>query len=330
VLGDSFMEAYSVNLDESFHRRLEQRLRAEAVDAETINLGVGGYGTLQEYLAYRDEGRRYAPDLVLLGFYVDNDVRNNSFELESRIETRGLKADSRPFLDPGTPGEWTIRQADYDGARRRHAKLRAFREGSWRSIRRRSALAALVLDQIEGWKVRRSTRGAAVPSDGDDAQAADREAALYGVHLCEEPIEINAAWELTERILRQWKQEVERDGARLVVFGVPSWIETDPATIRKLEAEDRPGGPLCLERPVAQRRLAGVLARLDIGWVALLPAFRRAAGKDGGVLFRSGDRHWNARGHALAAEIVAGALIERGLLPPADSHGGVTTDPTVP
>ena len=33
------------------------------------------------------------------------------------------------------------------------------------------------------------------------------------------------------------------------------------------------------------------------------------------ALFRRGDRHWNPHGHALAAEVVARALIERGLVP---------------
>lgn len=78
VLGDSFMEGYSVELEDSFHRQLERLGRKDGIDMEVINFGVGGYGTLQEYLVFEEVGKRYNPDLVLLGFFVENDVRNNS------------------------------------------------------------------------------------------------------------------------------------------------------------------------------------------------------------------------------------------------------------
>ncbi|MHC4455101.1 MAG: SGNH/GDSL hydrolase family protein, partial [Planctomycetota bacterium] len=84
VLGDSFMEAFSsVELNDTFHKRIEQFARDKGIDVEDINLGVGGYGTLQEYLVFREVGVLYKPNLVLLGFYIGNDVRNNSIELES-------------------------------------------------------------------------------------------------------------------------------------------------------------------------------------------------------------------------------------------------------
>jgi hypothetical protein len=85
VLGDSYMEAYSVPLEDAFHMRLEQLASTTEAAVEAINLGVGGYGTLQEYLVFRDYGVAYNPKLVLLGFYVSNDVRNNSYELESIV-----------------------------------------------------------------------------------------------------------------------------------------------------------------------------------------------------------------------------------------------------
>ena len=64
LLGDSFMEAYSTNLEESFRptSRTPGPARAGA-EIEVINLGVGGYGSLQEYLAFDLVGRDYRPDL---------------------------------------------------------------------------------------------------------------------------------------------------------------------------------------------------------------------------------------------------------------------------
>ena len=79
VLGDSFMEAYQVPLEHSLPYRLQEALAERGV--EVVNLGVGGYGTTQAYLALREEGLRYAPDLVILAFYA-NDVSDNSRALQ--------------------------------------------------------------------------------------------------------------------------------------------------------------------------------------------------------------------------------------------------------
>ena len=108
VLGDSFMEAYSVDLKDAFHRRVEELARAAGSNTEVINLGVAGYGTLQEYLVFRDIGQRYELDLVLLGFFVSNDVVNNSLELESIRNPQGTMTVARPDLDPNETKRWVV------------------------------------------------------------------------------------------------------------------------------------------------------------------------------------------------------------------------------
>lgn len=82
-------------LEASLPRRLERRLAARSV--EVVNLGVRAYSTAQEFLYLREEGLKYHPNLVLLGFY-SNDFRENS-----RALLRGLAgsdadlAFARPF-----------------------------------------------------------------------------------------------------------------------------------------------------------------------------------------------------------------------------------------
>ncbi|MCA9795182.1 MAG: hypothetical protein KC910_25410 [Candidatus Eremiobacteraeota bacterium] len=84
VLGDSFMEAYTVPLEQTFARLLEQQLDGKR-RVEVINLGVLGYSNLQECLAFEEFGRRYQPDLVVLGFYSANDLEENCLELERGV-----------------------------------------------------------------------------------------------------------------------------------------------------------------------------------------------------------------------------------------------------
>jgi len=74
-LGDSHTESYTVNDDETYTVLLEASLTGNR-PIEAISLGVGGYSTDQEVLAYLHVGRLYRPDLVVLQF-CSNDVLYN-------------------------------------------------------------------------------------------------------------------------------------------------------------------------------------------------------------------------------------------------------------
>jgi hypothetical protein len=65
VVGDSHSEAYTVDDDETWLVLLERELSREG-PVEVISLGVGGFSTDQELLAYLYWGRRFEPDLVIL------------------------------------------------------------------------------------------------------------------------------------------------------------------------------------------------------------------------------------------------------------------------
>lgn len=72
VLGDSFTEGVQVGEDDLFTALLE---RADP-RFEVLNAGVGGYGTVQEYLYLESSGLKHNPDLVLLMIF-DNDLTDN-------------------------------------------------------------------------------------------------------------------------------------------------------------------------------------------------------------------------------------------------------------
>ncbi len=72
VLGDSFGWGYGVAQNDRFSELLEKQYP----NWEVINASVSGYGTDQEYLYFKERGKDYRPDVVLLLFY-ENDFRNN-------------------------------------------------------------------------------------------------------------------------------------------------------------------------------------------------------------------------------------------------------------
>lgn len=77
-LGDSHTEGYTVNDRETYTALIGEML-GQTLPVETISLGVGGYSTDQELLAYLHYGRTYSPDLVVLQFCA-NDLAFNVLE----------------------------------------------------------------------------------------------------------------------------------------------------------------------------------------------------------------------------------------------------------
>lgn len=64
AFGDSFTYCNEVDNDSSWPMQIERQF----TDIEVLNYGVGGYGTDQAYLRYKQEGLQLNPDVVLIGF----------------------------------------------------------------------------------------------------------------------------------------------------------------------------------------------------------------------------------------------------------------------
>src|SRR5271157_3292138 len=72
VLGDSFTFGTDVSDDETYSHYLESDLP----NTEVLNLGVQGYGQDQMLLYLKEEGVKYHPDIVILGFAFMDTYRN--------------------------------------------------------------------------------------------------------------------------------------------------------------------------------------------------------------------------------------------------------------
>jgi len=102
VLGDSFGWGFGVADGEVFSELLEQ----QRSDWEIINASVSGYGTVQQYLYYREKGYQYQADVVLLLFY-DNDFQDNVGEIHYGYQKpvvtwneAGYRIDESPLTAP--------------------------------------------------------------------------------------------------------------------------------------------------------------------------------------------------------------------------------------
>jgi hypothetical protein len=266
VLGDSFMEAFSVDSGETFYSQLAGHLREAGKPLEVINLGVGGYGTLQEYLVYMAVGRRYRPDVVVLGFYFGNDLYNNDRELETLLHGGNLIT-NRPFLDPERLDEFAITSIDYEASMQRYNTAVQARNTKLHRLGEHLAIfRALELAKARLFPTR--VRESVTPRE-------DREFVSLGMHLCEEPPEFSRAWKITGRVLEKLNEEVRAQGAELLIFTVTAEYEVDAALMRTVQADYHDPDALCVEAAPAYQRLREISDELGIAYIDLLPEFRR-------------------------------------------------------
>ena len=79
VLGDSITFGWGVENNETFSEILEDKLNSlnNGINYEVLNFGVHGYNTLQEVELLKEKGLKYKPDMVIVGYYM-NDVINKT------------------------------------------------------------------------------------------------------------------------------------------------------------------------------------------------------------------------------------------------------------
>jgi hypothetical protein len=72
IFGDSFTFGDEVSNNETYSYYLQEKLPS----SEVINLGVHGYGHDQMLIYLKEEGIKYRPDIVILGFVYEDTQRN--------------------------------------------------------------------------------------------------------------------------------------------------------------------------------------------------------------------------------------------------------------
>jgi hypothetical protein len=290
VLGDSFIEALQVPLTHTFAKQLEAQLapygRKRGCTIEVMNGGVSAFGTDNSLLYYRHDGRRFEPDLVLLGFYLGNDIRNNWFELEN-IDAGGAR---KPHFVPRGDG---IELVDYPFTA--HA--------SWsvplKVFLNRHVWTYALLREVSARQRRAGT---------DEVRGLPLDYQLYAAAT---PTVWHTAWQVTEALLAEFAREVRQDGAELFVLLIPAQEQVEPrrfwSTVQAAGRSDP--AEWNLDAPAA--RLGEILAVRGIAHLELLTDFRAAAAR-GEKLHLEIDAHWTAQGHQRAARRVAKALTARG------------------
>lgn len=192
MLGDSYTEAIQMADSQRFSQLLEQQLNLlKTKKFEVINLGYSGYGTAQEYLALQKFGLKYQPDLVVLNFYADNDVSDNS----ARIDY----SSSKPFFVVKNG----VLVEDHQPTFLVNNPLLSF-------VTEHFALPRFLFEKIQLLKQRWS---------GSMSQSASVSDTVYSSVY---PSSWNDAWDVTKRIISRINDEAVKTNARFAMVSIPS------------------------------------------------------------------------------------------------------------
>lgn len=312
VLGDSFMAGLQVQDHETFSSVLEAGLNQQGLRSrvEVINFGVPSWGTDQEYLALREYGLDFMPDLVLLAFYSQNDVSDNYSVLLSRGSTypkpffdiQDGQLVELPFSDP-TPIPIAV-------GRRLAAPFRLYPWVRDSLLQIPAAHRVLYSLGIVG----------VVPEEGRSSEAND--AALWkwpgrwkrqiDVYRRDYSDEWSHAWKITEGIVKRLRDEVKGAGAALLLLEVSAPVAVLPISLMSRLVAAGGFDSIDVDKPTTLLKQLAERNKIDL--VSLVPGFRERVGNSEAAFakyYLSCDGHWTPAGHRLAAELVAPAIVAR-------------------
>ena len=288
-LGDSYTEAMQVPLEQAYWRLVESRLTGCAAAGgrvpEAMSFGLSGIGTAQQLEIYRKVAAGYDPDVVVLAF-VPNDIENNhpAFGGAGTKPFYALDARGALVLDDSF-----VRSPEY--ARRNGLVARGLRR-----LSDASRIVQLLLEARRVLARRELAAGEAGARHGFTAAPA-------------EPERIEA-WQWTEALLVELARRVELDGARFLLVAVSGPHQVHPSLEHRQRWLAEVGGGDLL---YWNRRLAALAGAHGIAFLSLSEPFQEYALERGTCLhgfenMLPCDGHWNAAGHALAAELVSAAI----------------------
>jgi hypothetical protein len=313
VVGDSYVEGFQVEQDEIFANFLTKGAAgcdmAGALTVEVMSFGVSGYGTAQEYLLIREQVLRYAPDLVVLLVTTNNDISDNS---------SALKRAPIPYF------ELRYGELHHDNSfrdSRRYAVNASAPRRLWSWIFNRVRVFQAV---DKGRRAISSPNNRPIPSapTSPSTNGANLERVPAPVELGidnqiylppKDEIWTNA-WQVTERLLAEIRDDVEGSGAVFVVVTGSNGIQVARSADVRLSFERRIGVE---DLFYPEQRLTSFAKANGIRLEVLAPELRTYAETHNVELHGFGENigngHWNQAGHRAAGEILGRRLCSAGM-----------------
>lgn len=278
VMGDSFAFGEGVEETEAFPKRLESLLNHGHASqiVEVLNGGVPGYSTVQEIRLLRWLLPKIRPDMVIVAFHVGNDLNHN--DLSVNFDQSGLRLVDGNIAEPERKPSSHFHRVKM-------------------LLARYSSLYRFVVERVHAspglarfsYQIRLSAQDFQLPfSIQQFARTPDNS--------------VEGRWRDTESLLREFRDLCISEGCAPFIATLPDRLQYDQSLWTRiglqygLDADDYDLG-------IVNRRLLELARKYSIEVVDLLPSFTRQPRVEG--LHYAWDGHWNARGHAVAAQSLA-------------------------
>ncbi|MEM7306885.1 MAG: DUF5989 family protein [Planctomycetota bacterium] len=293
MLGDSFVLGYTVDRQDLFVDQLEGWWSSEERRVEVINAGTEGYSTDQQVVWFREYGKEYKPDVVMLFPYL-NDVYWNGQDSYNRFPKPRFNADGTletgKLVDPGdTP-----------------------------------MLAKLATMRFLGFLL--APKAAAGPHTFEPAGASGPVQREFGPLLDEEPTWLADAYARTRGALKALKADCADVGSRLIVCPIPPETaihEDERTTFGAKFLGGLPESDWSPEKPV--QRMLDMAAEEGIETMSPLTAFQTRA-EEGERLYFKEEWHFNPDGNVALTNYLYSEFDSRGIFPEAHKaiqEGGI-------
>lgn len=276
VLGDSMVAALAVEEAETMVAHLGARLtQTSSTPWEALNFGVSASSPGQAYVVYRERAAKFDPDLVVLAFFVGNDLSDSSRALDSYPRIYFELDDDGGLVEHGV------------GAGRS-------RSSSW--LNRNSRFYV--------WQKRVVNHALATSRERADILPGG-----WWIFARDPSPEAQHAWRIVEAVFATMKAKVEADGRRFEIVVLPSGRQVYPDRFEQIVEFE---GASSFRPEHADTRLARACKTAGVRCTFLREHFLEATdGKDAEavepdeLLFFHGTGHFTPAGHALAAKVLA-------------------------
>ncbi len=320
VYGDSFIQASYSRVENTFAGKLAEYLDQQTgTPVSVINAGVDGYGPDQVYLRMAREVPEFRPDLVVVSLFADNDVgdliRNKLFRLnrEGALERHGF------VLTDELLGHYEERQRlnDMPAIVKAVKDPELLRRDLRILVERRLGLDAgwladvpidtayrtsAEVDWIGVWLQRGKDEFTDYVSNGNPGLRLDNlRSDHYDADVAIHPDESSSKYKLAlmDAVIEEQVGFLRQQGIPFVLMIVPSPIDACNPYDWQVDPKRYPD----YDRRILTRSITESARRLDAPHVDLYEPF--ASGDCNNLYFHHGNNHWNERGQALAASLVA-------------------------
>ncbi len=313
LLGDSFLEALQVPLDQGFAAVIERELSSCTALArrkvEVINFGVTGYGTDQELITLREKVWDYSPNMVVLNFYTGNDISDNSHAISQKLYA-GEQALLKPFFIL-KDGELVV-DTSFVNTDNYRSKLTWWGK-TYIKIKdhlRILQVVNIIQDSLNNLNRMLSPQAIEEPLFSNGKH--DRKSRwFYDIYKPPTDPEWQQAWQVTEKLISLMHDEVIAKKADFVVvtFGGP--FQRDPLVSQK---EMQAFG--VTDWFYSEKRITALGEGEGFSVLNLSPTLLDYTEHNNTCLYGFDDNlgcvgHWNASGHQLAGKMIASGLCQQ-------------------